>query len=86
MQSNRLSVAALHFRITSESNYSSGLKIHPFYLDVQTVTFPIPKDAFTLHKNRRFFVSASDGRITKDTGAVPLEGKALHWNETLDGL
>ena len=58
--------------------------------DIQTATFPIPSRfptaIFKSRKGRRFYVSVTDGRITKDTTEAPIEGLSLHWNETLDGL
>ena len=54
-------------------------------IDIQTVTFPIPRDAST--KKQRFSVSVSDGVTTKVTRAVLLENdQSLRWNDTLGGL
>lgn len=68
------------------SRFLIALKILTFKIDIQTETFSIPKDYLTPNKNRRFFVSASDGRNTHSTSRVTLHGQSLQWSETLAGL
>ncbi len=77
----------IHFNITSESiSLCLYLKHHLSFSDIQTLTFPIPSSFFT--KDRRFYVSASDGRITKKTALIKIDSlrQPLVWNENLDGL
>jgi len=84
--------AGFHFSITGElisnDSYVIILTIQSSFvrIDVQTVAFPLPLDYLTLDKNRRFFVSVTDGRITKNTRAALLDRQSLNWSEILDGL
>ena len=82
------STAEFYFSITSESilDLLSLNSIYLYTLGVQTYTFPLLSDYFTLNKNRSFFVSVSDGLIIKETRAALLNQQSLHWSEILDGL
>jgi len=56
--------------------------------DIQAITFLLPTAVFKSEKERRFFVSATDGRVTKVTALAQINGQSasLDWNETLNGL
>ena len=58
----------------------------PFQTDIQTVTFPLSATIFKSEEDRRFFVSATDGRTTRDTALAQIDGQSVRWNELLNEL
>ena len=82
-----MGAARLYFNITSKSiAFKFFLQDSNLPIGVETVTFPVPRNLWTRDRNRRFFVSATDGTTTKQTTAVLLQGHFLRWNDPLDGL
>jgi len=75
------------FSLTGESILTSSIVGFTFfYADIRTVNFVLPKSYLKSNETRRFYVSVSDGRVTKKTASVKCEGHSLRWSGALDGL